>query len=323
MKISVIIPVYNVENYIEQCVDSVIALKSNVEILLVDDGSKDKSSMLCDEFAARDPRITVIHKENGGLSSARNAGIKVATGDYLLFIDSDDFIDPQSTDKMLCELESKPDILMGMYRNYYTDTASSEPENSVVFKDMNGLYKIESFLSKIPADGKTDYITAWRFIVKSDLINENGLLFFEGIYHEDEEWSQRLFLKAKNIFVKNEYFYLYRQAREGAITATVKPKNIFDRFIILEKTIALETECKEEIEKEYLRSRAGQLLLSNMLNYHILNGDDKLKAITLIRKYSDYLRYIPTKKAAIMRSFKNIFGAKVTCWILGIVAKLK
>ena len=92
IKISIVIPVYNVEKYLQECVDSVVKQSyKNIEIILVDDGSKDNSPKLCDELAKTDDRIKVIHKENGGLSSARNAGMKVITGDYFVFLDSDDY----------------------------------------------------------------------------------------------------------------------------------------------------------------------------------------------------------------------------------------
>ena len=100
--ISVIVPVYNVEEYLPRCVDSILAQTyQNLEIILVDDGTKDNSDKICDAYAAKDSRVKVIHKENGGLSSARNAGIDVATGAYLAFVDSDDWIEPDMYEKML------------------------------------------------------------------------------------------------------------------------------------------------------------------------------------------------------------------------------
>ncbi len=104
--ISVIVPVYNVEQYLSRCVDSILAQTyQNLEIILVDDGTKDNSDKICDDYAARDSRIKVIHKENGGLSSARNAGIDAATGEYLAFVDSDDWIEPDMYEKMLGLIE--------------------------------------------------------------------------------------------------------------------------------------------------------------------------------------------------------------------------
>lgn len=100
--ISVIVPVYNVEAYLPRCVDSILAQTySNLEVILVDDGTKDASDRICDDYAARDPRVKVIHKENGGLSSARNAGLDVAKGEYLAFVDSDDWIEPDTYGHML------------------------------------------------------------------------------------------------------------------------------------------------------------------------------------------------------------------------------
>lgn len=100
--ISVIVPVYNVEEYLPRCIDSILAQTySNLEIILVDDGTKDNSNVICDEYAAKDSRIRVIHKENGGLSSARNAGIDVAKGEYIAFVDSDDWIEPDAYETML------------------------------------------------------------------------------------------------------------------------------------------------------------------------------------------------------------------------------
>lgn len=108
--ISVIVPVYNVEEYLPRCVDSILAQTyKNLEIILVDDGTKDASDKICDEYAAKDPRVKVIHKENGGLSSARNAGIDIARGEYLGFVDSDDWIEPEMYEQMLA-LTQKYDV---------------------------------------------------------------------------------------------------------------------------------------------------------------------------------------------------------------------
>ena len=106
--ISVIIPIYNVEAYLDECIASVIAQTySNLEIILVDDGSPDNCPQMCDEWAAKDSRIRVIHKENGGLSDARNAGIDIATGEYIAFVDSDDWIEPEMYEIMLAALKNE------------------------------------------------------------------------------------------------------------------------------------------------------------------------------------------------------------------------
>ena len=103
VNVSVIIPIYRVESYLSRCVDSVIEqTMKDIEIILVDDGSPDFCPQICDEYGLKDTRVTVIHKENGGLASARNAGMRVATGEYVFFLDSDDWIDPQTLEELLC-----------------------------------------------------------------------------------------------------------------------------------------------------------------------------------------------------------------------------
>ena len=108
MKVSVIIPVYNVEKYLPRCIKSVLdQTYQDLEIILVDDGTKDNSGIMCDEYATKDNRIRVIHKENGGLSSARNSGIEIATGDAVFFLDSDDYLPTECIEKMVCLMEEK------------------------------------------------------------------------------------------------------------------------------------------------------------------------------------------------------------------------
>ena len=116
-KVSIVVPIYNVEKYLEQCIDSIInqTLK-DIEIILVDDGSPDNCPQICDDYAKKDSRIKVVHKKNGGLSSARNAGIEVATGDYIGFVDSDDYIELDMYEKMYSiAIENNVDFVMSDY----------------------------------------------------------------------------------------------------------------------------------------------------------------------------------------------------------------
>ena len=115
IKFSIIVPVYNVEQYLKDCIESILKQSfENYEILLIDDGSTDRSGLICDEYVSSDSKITAFHKENGGLSDARNYGIKRAQGEYLVFIDSDDYIEPDALDKFNKQLEelNNPDVLI-------------------------------------------------------------------------------------------------------------------------------------------------------------------------------------------------------------------
>ena len=183
MTISIIIPVYNVENYLRECVESVCKLRTPAQIVLVNDGSTDNSGALCDALAAEDARIKVIHQENGGLSAARNTGIRNSTGDYVMFLDSDDFLDAASTDEMLRNLQEKPDILMGLYQNYFSDEQLFEKEAADAFLQQKGLLPVDHFLQMLPADGRSCYMIACRFVVRREFLLQNELFFKSGIYH--------------------------------------------------------------------------------------------------------------------------------------------
>ncbi|MBE5758076.1 MAG: glycosyltransferase [Clostridiales bacterium] len=184
-KISVIIPVYKVEKYLSNCLNSVIKQTyKNLEIIVVDDGSPDQCPQICDEYAERDSRIKVIHKKNGGLSSARNAGIDVATGDYLMFVDSDDTLNEHMCEILINQLiEKDADIAMSSFRNVY--------ENKVFNKDIN-LKKIKSifitqkddvfdllFNKRIPM-----IMLAWGKLYKKELFD--NIRYPDGKIHEDE-----------------------------------------------------------------------------------------------------------------------------------------
>ena len=120
--VSIIIPVYNVEKYLDKCIESALKIQVEKEIILVNDGSTDSSGIICDSWAEKEENVRVIHKSNGGLSSARNEGVLSANGDYILFLDSDDFYDVEETEKVLANIDSKTDIILGLYNEYYEES---------------------------------------------------------------------------------------------------------------------------------------------------------------------------------------------------------
>lgn len=299
MKTSIVIPVYNVREYLERCVASVLALQSEVEILLVDDGSTDGSGGLCDTLAAQDERIRVIHQKNGGLSAARNTGIQNASGDYILLLDSDDFLDPAETDAMLAELQDDTEVLLGLYRNYYAGEERYEAERCDAFLTMKGYISIEDFLRAVPADGKSCYMVAVRFVCRRDFLLSNGLLFLPGIYHEDEEWTARVFGAVDAVTVTHYYFYQYRQARSGSIMANSGAKHIFDRYIILEQ-MADQRETAKPCVRRYLDERMGQLYLNNLIHHAALRGEERQRSLAMLRRFRG--QCVPTMRGTIGRA---------------------
>ncbi len=233
--ISVVVPVYNVEKYLERCILSIInQTYQNLEIILVDDGSTDNSGVICDEFAQKDPRIKVIHKENGGLSDARNAGIKAASGDYIGFIDSDDYISHQMYEKLLVTLEeNKADISICNY--VYVDEITGEedkkmsslsPIKTEVLTKHQGYEKLNAYV-----DGYSFYVTAWNKLYKKELFSD--ILFAKGKLHEDEFIVHKLFEKCEKIAVTEDilYFYVIRQGSIMNSKATEKSLDIIEAMM--------------------------------------------------------------------------------------------
>lgn len=320
MRVSIVIPVYNVYPYLRECVESVLMLKTDVEIVLVDDGSKDNSGMLCDELAKEDPRILVIHQENGGLSKARNTGIENCSGEYVMFLDSDDFIDPEATENMLGKLSPNTDILVGLYRNYYSDGSRFENESCGGFLSVEGEMPVERFLEAVPKDGRSCYMVACRFVVRREFLTQNKLLFTEGIYHEDEEWTQRLLCSAETITVTHDYFYQYRQAREGAITSSVKSKHVWDIFTIMESCTHLLGILEPHSKKEaYLKNRLAQLYVTNMINIRVLERKDRNAACKKLGQYTHICNdSFAGSIGTCVKCCQKLFGIRVTCFLLRV-----
>lgn len=226
--VSVIIPVYNVEKYLRECVDSVlIQTYKDIEVILVDDGSTDSSGKLCDEYGERDQRIKIIHQVNGGLSEARNTGIRNASGDYLIFLDSDDFWDDCIALQCLVDriLSTKAEVLNYSYKKYYEMSGKCVRQFSDVLAmpiDYNTKKEQLEYIFS-----KSLYIASAcnKMIAKS--VFERGLFFEKGKLSEDIEWCAKLLLKAESFDFVCANFYCYRQ-REGSITHTIAEKACID-----------------------------------------------------------------------------------------------
>ena len=264
MKLSIIVPVYNVEAFLNKCVDSLLdqdLSREDYEIVLVDDGSTDSSGALCDTLAAEHGNIRVIHQRNRGLSGARNAGIPVASGDYVLFVDSDDFLCPNVLGTLVGLMESKElDILRFNYQNVNMEGAVFEPNKYVKpFVDYSDVVcDGETFLNE--RLGYACY--AWQFLVKASILRQEGNGFKEGIYFEDVEWTPRILLQARRVASTDTLVYNYL-FRTGSIArnkdAEKKRKAIRDKMTILEGFAALRPLVKDD---RWFRGMSSQIALS-------------------------------------------------------------
>lgn len=219
--VTIIIPVYNVRDYVKDCINSVCnQTYKNIQIIIVNDGSTDGVEPILQEYEQEDSRVQVIHKKNGGLSSARNTGLDNAIGEYISFIDSDDLIPSNFIENLISVLsQNSVDIAVCGIQRFFDE----DPTKRYPFMPLKqGLYDSESYISKILLH-KVDN-SAWNKIYRRNLISDSR--FTEGIINEDFPFIMELLNKTKNIYYTHSTYYEYR-IREGSITATINPK-IFD-----------------------------------------------------------------------------------------------
>lgn len=208
-KVSIIIPVYNVAEYLKQCLDSIYSqVKDNYEVILVDDGSTDDSGKICDEYKLKYPQTIVIHKDNGGLSDARNAGIKIASGEYIYFIDSDDWLAPRAIETLLdFAIKNNCEIVQGGWYYAYNDYLLYDNSKKNPF-----ILNREQAMKELI---KNDYIKnfAWGKLYKTEIVKKH--LFVKGVYFEDSYWQHHIIHETNNYGVIPTPLYYYRQRNES------------------------------------------------------------------------------------------------------------
>ena len=315
MKVSFIIPIYNVEKYLSECVESILAQTySDFEMLLIDDGSPDNCPALCDDWARKDSRIKALHKPNGGLSDARNYGLNHAQGDYVVFVDSDDFwVEKDCLEQLMNVVDAHPecDFIGFNCSYYYLDTKTYKKwvaynESLSVPTDKNIV------ICSLVASG-TFPMSACLKIIKRKSLSDMGLRFIKGTIAEDIPWFIDLLEGSKKCMFVNQYIYAYRQNVAGSITASGNPKSTSDLFAIV----------KNEVAKMKNRSIAKDAkdALYSFLAYEfciLLTASSRMskeirKELMNYKWLLDYTSNPKVRKAAFVN---KLFGIKVTELVL-------
>lgn len=271
--ISVIVPIYNVERYLNKCVDSIInQTYQNLEIILVDDGSPDNCPIICDEYAKKDKRIKVIHKENGGLSDARNVGINIAKGKYLSFIDSDDYIDSQMLEKLYNNLnETKSELSFCNFYRVFPDKKYLQltGEQSRTFQEKEIYYTLVNQFAKV-------IMSACNKLYKREIFND--IKYPTGMIMEDSYIILDILLKTKKISYLNEPLYYYFQ-RDNSIMHNFNLKNL-DIMKVYERRMEF---CLKNNDKDLLilvkKTYIYNLILKIIPGLISINNNDKLKKV--------------------------------------------
>lgn len=287
--ISIIIPVYNVEKYIYECLDSVVnQTYKNLQIILVDDGSTDKSGKICDEYAELDERITVIHQENNGAGAAKNAGLELIRGDYFAIIDSDDYIDLNMYSIMISNMNTyKSDIVQCLFYDLYVDKKMSSYYTNR--NTSNKLFPKNIFLK--------DYLYDWKYAIFANKLFKTSLLtsdirFPVGRKIDDEFFTYKLVCNANMVLNITDSLYYYRMRESSVMNENQNKTLIYDRIdCFIERYHYIASEVPKLSKYYYDKLSDGLVYYRN-----ILNGDPKVDK--LIEEY-------PVRKKTIFSSIKN------------------
>ena len=277
--ISVIVPIYNVEKYLARCVDSIVnQTYKNLEIILVDDGSPDRCPQMCDDYAKKDSRIKVVHKKNGGLSDARNAGMAVATGEYISFIDSDDYV---SDDFFECLLDimnkENSDIAECSVVKFYEDNRFDEFSDDLSVKT----YDTQDAMSALIAENQF-HQHVWNKLYKTELVKD--IPYAVGKLNEDEFWTYQVFGRANKVSKLNKtmYYYFQRNSSIMGVGYNIRRLDALEGKANRQKYIEnnfpdLSTQAKIDL--------FGSCIFACQSVLKFMSGADKKKALELIRKY--------------------------------------
>ncbi len=322
--LSIILPIFNMEKHLNQCVDSILnQTYKDYELILVDDGSTDKSSQMCDEYAEQDNRVIVIHKENGGLSDARNTGVKVAKGEYIFFIDSDDFLDDnKALEKIVNRLKkSNADVLNFGFKKYYANE-DKEYNYFKIDKNMPIEYCKDEKGFEFLMQNSLYIASAWNKVIRRQLFEKSDLSFKKGIYSEDIDWCARLLIVAKKFDFINESFYCYRQ-REGSISKSISNKNLKDLKDAIVICYDMSENLQGDFKNYYLSYVAYQYATFLVCQAKVKLDKENKTYIDQMREYSFLLKYSNNKKVRILYILHRVLRYKNLCRLMRIFYGVK
>ena len=267
MFFSIVIPAYNVQNYLKRCVDSVLKQDFyDYDIILIDDGSTDLSGTICDSYKSAHPNVIVIHQPNGGLSKARNVGIDKSHGNYIIFLDSDDWLFEGSLTRIYNQILNSGGIDLFIGRSKSIND-KGETLDKINYRIKTGLYDVDAYLKRIERPNRYTACAPFSIYNRAFLL-ASGLRFKEGIIHEDELWTPSVLLKAKKVFVSDIYFY-YHYHRENSINLSKDWDKHGENYYIVVKELA---ELFKPLKKGYARRLREQMVILYLQAFCFMNN---------------------------------------------------
>lgn len=320
MKVSFIVPVYNVEIYIDQCVRSIIdQTYKDFEIILVDDGSSDKSPGLCDRWSICDHRVKTFHKQNGGLSDARNYGLERASGEYVVFLDADDFWINNDSLAYLVKIVTdnfNPDFVGFNCRYYYSESNQYKdwvalPTGLQVLTDNNRTLELLVQSGTVP-------MSACFKIIKKDFLVNNSIFFIIGLLSEDIPWFIELLDKSRKCIFVNDYVYAYRQSvGSSSITHNIGCRHVDSLLSIIKDELdKIDLRSFNNVAKESLYSFLAYEFCIALSYLQFLSIEDSKVRYEKLKTYQWLLQYTLNPKVKKVSFFYKILGLRLTTKLL-------
>ena len=328
-KVSIIVPIYNVEKYLDRCMQSLLGQTlKEIEIIMVDDESPDGCPQMCDDYAKRDKRIKVIHKQNGGLGYARNSGLDVAVGEYVAFVDSDDFVETTMFDVMYNKAQAEQaDIVYCNHSIYYSETGQVKEtikpfDHDVTFRGNDVVDEVLKNMVASSPEERTDrkyYMSVWRGLFKRGIVNGLRFLSEREFLSEDILYQASALQKASAVTIVSDRFYYYRE-NEASLTHRYRQDRIQKSFALYEKLKSTLTPviCRNKVEwnERLLKLLYGYFRFSMYSNIKASSSKDIAQLredfiscsnyLTRVAFYGTYpLGLMPAKQRLILFLFRH------------------
>ena len=317
-EVSIIVPVYQVEKYIRQCVDSILAQTfTDFELILVDDGSKDQSGQICDEYASVDARVKVIHKENGGLSDARNKGMDQINGNYFMFVDSDDYIAPTMIECLHKSIMSNnADIAACNFLYFFENDRKKDFSTNIKSEILTGR---EVFYNRKNERNYGIWTVAWNKLYKRETCGKVRFRF--GKYHEDEFWANDIYQMNIRVVTIPECLYYYRQ-RDDSIMGKKSIARDFDIIEAFHERICI------YLRDETYADQAYKVLIYSLEYLEeskklITNNNEKSKYIQVEKRTNDIIRQLKKRKLSKIQRISLIFIEMNPCFTFVVGMKFR
>ena len=317
-EVSIIVPVYQVEKYIRQCVDSILAQTfTDFELILVDDGSRDKSGQICDEYAGMDERVKVIHKENGGLSDARNKGMDQAVGNYFMFIDSDDYIAPTMIECLYKSiLNENADIVACNYLYFFENDRKKDFSTNIKSEVLTGK---EIFYYRKNERNYGVWTVAWNKLYKRGTFR--NARFRLGKYHEDEFWANDIYQMDIKVVMISECLYYYRQ-RDNSIMGKKSIKRNLDILEAFQERIYIYLKNEKYADQAY-KVLVYSLEYMEESKRLINNMDEKNKFVQAENRTKDIIKQLKKRKLSKIQRISLVIIGINPCLVFSVGIKFR